>query len=131
MNRGIRWIALALTWSVAALVSQRGFAQGAVTLQLPPTESNPRNSEGDFVQLKDGRLLFIYTHFTGGSGDASSAYLAGRFSADDGRTWDATDTAMEFTPQAVLLGHCVGDRTQNNSLALTQITRLELQDLPR
>ncbi|MCA9171766.1 MAG: exo-alpha-sialidase, partial [Planctomycetales bacterium] len=61
---------------------------------MPPTESNPRNSEGDFVQLKDGRLFFIYTHFTGGSGDASSAYLAGRFSADDGRTWDATDTLM-------------------------------------
>ena len=33
---------------------------------LPPGPGNPRNSEGDFIELKDGRVLFVYTHFTGG-----------------------------------------------------------------
>ncbi|WP_372720787.1 sialidase family protein [Novipirellula sp.] len=66
----------------------------AVTLRLPPTSENPRNSEGDFIQLKDGRLLFVYTHFTGGGGDHASAHLAGRYSADGGKTWDATDTRI-------------------------------------
>ena len=32
-----------------------------VALSLPPSKENPRNSEGDFVTLKDGTILFIYT----------------------------------------------------------------------
>jgi sialidase-1 len=65
-----------------------------ISLQLLPQQGNPRNSEGDFIQLKDGRLLFIYTHFTGGPGDHASAYLAGRFSKDGGETWTEEDTII-------------------------------------
>lgn len=65
-----------------------------IALRLEPKENNPRNSEGDFIQLKDGRVLFVYTHFTDGSGDNSSAFLAGRYSSDNGRTWDSEDTIV-------------------------------------
>jgi len=59
-----------------------------VVLELKPSYNNPRNSEGDFVTLKDGRLLFVYTHHTGSSwADDSAAYLAGRYSTDSGKTW--------------------------------------------
>lgn len=58
---------------------------------LPPQPSNPRNSEGAFLQLKDGRVLFVYTHFTGGGSDHAAAHLAARYSSDGGRTWTATD----------------------------------------
>jgi len=61
---------------------------------LPPGRGNPRNSEGDFVQLKDGRLLFVYTHFTGGGADHSAAHLAGRFSSDGGKTWTKKDVVI-------------------------------------
>jgi len=61
---------------------------------LPPGKGNPRNSEGDFVQLRDGRTLFVYTHFTGGGGDHSKAHLAGRFSSDGGKTWTTEDTVI-------------------------------------
>lgn len=54
---------------------------------LPPGPGNPRNSEGSFVALRDGRLLYVYSHFTGGGNDDSAAYLAGRLSADEGVTW--------------------------------------------
>lgn len=63
-------------------------------LVLPPSGQNPRNSEGDFAQLNDGRILFIYTHFTGGGADESAAYLAARASSDGGRTWTAEDTII-------------------------------------
>jgi len=33
-------------------------------LELPPGAGNPRNSEGAFVSLKDGRVLFVYSHYT-------------------------------------------------------------------
>lgn len=61
---------------------------------LPPGPGNPRNSEGDFIQLKDGRLMFVYTHFTGGGSDHAAGHLAGRFSRDGGLTWTRKDTVV-------------------------------------
>ena len=65
-----------------------------IAIRLEPKEGNPRNSEGDFIQLKDGRILFIYSHFTEGSGDNAGAYLAGRYSSDGGKTWSDNDMAV-------------------------------------
>jgi hypothetical protein len=62
-----------------------------IVLRLEPGPENPRNSEGDFIQLKDGRILFIYTYFSGGSADNDGAYLAQRSSDDGGRTWSTKD----------------------------------------
>jgi len=61
---------------------------------LPPGPGNPRNSEGDFIELKDGRILFVYTHFDDGGGDHSGAHLAGRFSSDGGLTWTDEDIVV-------------------------------------
>jgi dienelactone hydrolase len=63
----------------------------ARVLSLPPGPGNPRNSEGDFIALKDGRLLFVYTRFTGGTADHAAADLASRSSSDGGRTWTDRD----------------------------------------
>lgn len=49
------------------LLDEVSAQQVKTVLQLNPGENNPRNSEGDFVRLKDGRIMFIYTHFTGKS----------------------------------------------------------------
>lgn len=54
---------------------------------LPPGPDNPRNSEGSFIRLHDGRLLLAYSHFYGGAADDSPSYLAGRLSDDGGKTW--------------------------------------------
>jgi sialidase-1 len=59
-------------------------------LTLPHTPGNSRNSEGAFVTLKDGRILFAYTRYTAGTGqDDDSADLATLVSADAGQTWSA------------------------------------------
>lgn len=63
-------------------------------LVLPPGEGHPRNSEGDFIALKDGRIAFIYTHFLGGSDDFDAAHLAARFSSDSGKTWTQEDARI-------------------------------------
>ena len=58
-------------------------------LRLEPGINNPRNSEGDFITLSDGRILFIYSHFTGNAGDDNGkAYLAACYSDDHGKTWN-------------------------------------------
>jgi hypothetical protein len=56
-------------------------------LTIEPGEGNPRNSEGDIIELADGRLCLIYTRFTGGGSDHAAADLAMRISPDNGRTW--------------------------------------------
>jgi Neuraminidase (sialidase) len=67
-------------------------AKKDIVLRLPAGPNNPRNSEGDFITLKGGKLLFIYSHFTGTSdADDANAYLASRFSTDKGRTWSKVD----------------------------------------
>lgn len=49
---------------------------------------NPRNSEGDFIVLQDGRIMFVYSHYYSQSGeDAAPAFLASRESVDGGVTW--------------------------------------------
>jgi len=61
---------------------------------LPPSADNPRNSEGSIIELRDGRLFLAYSHFYGGSRDESSAYIAGRFSEDKGKTWSKEDVTV-------------------------------------
>lgn len=65
-----------------------------IVLRLEPGEGNPRNSEGDFIQLKNGSILFVYTHFTSGAGDHATAYLAGRYSYDGGKSWTGGDVMV-------------------------------------
>lgn len=66
-----------------------------IALRLEPGPNNPRNSEGDFIELKDGRILFIYSHYFGNSGgDHDPAFLAGRYSSDGGKTWTQDDVKI-------------------------------------
>jgi hypothetical protein len=54
---------------------------------LAPQTNNPRNSEGDFLALNNGILMFVYSRFTGGTADDARAELAAIYSGDGGRTW--------------------------------------------
>jgi sialidase-1 len=63
-------------------------------LLLSPSAKNPRNSEGDFIQLTNGTIVFIYTHFTGGAGDHAKAFLASRESSDGGKSWTDKDKVV-------------------------------------
>jgi sialidase-1 len=61
---------------------------GSITLEMPPVKGNPRNSEGAFIDLKDGRIMFVYSHYIGDSySDDASAALARCYSSDGGVTW--------------------------------------------
>ena len=57
-------------------------------LELPARDGFPRNGEGDFAKLNDGRVLFVYTEYIGGAGeDNDTAHLVKRLSSDGGETW--------------------------------------------
>jgi len=62
-------------------------------LRISPEPGNGRNSEGDFVVLKDGRVMLIYSSFIG-TGDHAAADLVARYSSDAGQTWTADDVTV-------------------------------------
>ncbi len=68
-----------------------------VAHSLPSTVEHPRNSEGAFVTLKSGRILFLFSQFSGGASDFSPCGIAQMTSDDQGRTW--TDPKPLSTPE--------------------------------
>jgi len=72
------------------------FVRGGLTILnlILPGPGHPRNSEGAFIQLKDGRILFAYSRFTSGGGDSDHADIAGRYSSDGGETWTKDDVTL-------------------------------------
>jgi sialidase-1 len=84
------WMPLCLGAVLAGLSPGLVRADGVgmqTLLTIEPSQANPRNSEGDIIELKDGRLCLIYTRFTGGGADHAAADLALRISRDRGQTW--------------------------------------------
>lgn len=72
-------------------------AEDPVAIVVAPVGAqNPRNSEADIVELKDGTLLLGWTEFYAGSGaDHGPARISGKVSRDGGRTWSAKYTLVE------------------------------------
>ncbi len=69
---------------------------GTVTAEIAPSPGNPRNSEGTFLELGNGELIFVYSRFRGNSADDHAfADLALLRSADGGRIW--TDEGVILT----------------------------------
>ena len=58
-------------------------------LSLPPSDGNPRNSEGDFITLGDGTIMFVYSRYTGGRDDHSPCDIAAVFSHDGGSSFSS------------------------------------------
>ena len=66
-----------------------------IVLSLRHKRNNPRNSEGSFITLADGRIMFAYSRYYGTSWrDDATADICARFSSDGGRTWTKRDRIL-------------------------------------
>ncbi len=98
-------------------------------LVLNPGEDNPRNSEGDFIALKDGRLLFVYSHYYGeSSSDHATAFLAGRYSSDQGETWTTEDEEILPNEGGMNVMSVSLLRLQNGDIALFYLRKNDTDD---
>ncbi len=61
---------------------------GSEKLFIKTGPGNPRNGEGTFARLPDGRIMFGYTEYYGEDwGDHAIARICGVFSNDEGESW--------------------------------------------
>lgn len=66
-----------------------------IVLELRHKRNNPRNSEGAFITLADGRIMFAYSRYYGKSwSDNGQATISARYSADGGITWSKRDKLL-------------------------------------
>jgi hypothetical protein len=103
--------------------------ENRIVWNLDPTQDTPRNSEGAFITLKSGRILFIYTQFYGGYEDNSPSQLVSIHSEDGGQTWSqeprvvVENAGAENTMSVSLL------RLQSDRLAFFYAVRNGLHDV--
>ncbi len=120
---------LILTTIPVADVSAKWPRGSEVVLKLNSGPGNPRNSEGDFITLKDGRILYVYTHYTGNSSsDHASAFLAGRYSTDKGKSWSKTDVPIIQNEGKMNVMSVSLLRLQNGKIALFYLRKNSLTD---
>lgn len=127
----VRLRRVCLSAALAACCSWAAWAQEVPVraLELPPVKGNPRNSEGSFVSLKDGRILFVYSHYTAGSGgDHDPAHLSGRTSSDGGRTWTMEDRLIVENEGGMNVMSVSLLRLQNGEIALFYLLKNSEQD---
>jgi len=58
-----------------------------IVASFAPDTEFTRHSEGSFLRLKDGRIMFAYSRFTGHNGDDAPSDLVAVYSSDEGETW--------------------------------------------
>lgn len=101
----------------------------SVVLELRPGDNNPRNSEGDFIQLDDGRLMFIYSRFYGESrSDFGSSSLSARYSNDGGKTWSEDDTTIVPNEGNVNVMSVSLLRLENGQIAMFYVRKNSMHD---
>ena len=63
---------------------------------LATSTKNPRNGEGSFLRLLDGRIMYAYTEYYGDSWeDHATARLSAVFSSDEGESWSHPSVLIE------------------------------------
>lgn len=98
-------------------------------LSLQPGPDNPRNSEGDFISLKNGKILFVYSCYYGtSSSDHATAFLAGRYSDDGGKTWSQEDEVILENEGGMNVMSVSLLRLKNGDIALFYLRKNSTQD---
>ncbi len=88
---------------------------GRVQCYLPTTPRNTRNTEGSFLRLKDGSIMYAYSRYFNSAADDGASDIGYVCSSDEGDTW---------TSPAILLAHKNGE-----NLMCPCLLRMENGDL--
>ena len=67
---------------------------GRAVLQLTADKTYTRHSEGAFLRMNDGSILYAYSRFTGSDDDGAPSDIVGLWSKDEGETWSEPVTLL-------------------------------------
>lgn len=123
----VLWLVF-LMWATSSF-AQSNRADKQIVQDISAGADNPRNSEGDFITLKDGRILFVYSKYSGAStSDFAPANLVGRYSSDGGKTWTQTDEVLVKNDAKMNSMSVSLLRLQNGDIALFYLRKNSIDD---
>jgi predicted neuraminidase len=94
----------------------------------PAGNERPRNSEGDVIKLKHGRLLLAYSEFVGADGsDFGAARISAKTSRDGGRSWSPPFVLMPNEGKMNVMSPSLL-RLRSGKLAFTYMLKNSLSD---
>ncbi len=100
-----------------------------IVLSFGPDEAYSRHSEGDFLRLNNGNLLFVYSRFTESFDDDAPSDLVAMISPDEGETWSDPVTAISasmYNTHQVMSSSLM--RMQNGDVGLFYLVKLKADD---
>jgi sialidase-1 len=119
----------ACLWLTTSNSYSQNLATKYTVLDIRAGEDNPRNSEGDFITLNDGRILYIYSKYKGSStSDFAPANLVGRYSSDGGKTWTTDDPILVKSDAKNNIMSVSLLRLDNGSIALFYLRKNSVDD---
>ncbi len=127
-NRLYAYVGFFLAIVVSPSFAQELLNPSQVVLHIGKGGENPRNSEGSFIQLDEGKILFAYSKFEGGAGDHANAYIAGRYSIDGGNTWTDEDKVIVSNEGGMNVMSVSFLRLQDGAIALFYARKNSLDD---
>lgn len=96
---------------------------------LKTKEGNPRNGEGSFIRLRDGRIMYAYTEYYGASWhDHATARISAIYSSDEGETWSERSVLMEKDDEALNIMSVSLIRLGNGDLGILYLRKFKKQD---
>ncbi len=103
--------------------------ESQIVLNLNHQPDNPRNSEGAFLTLKNGRIMYAYSRYSGDSwSDHAPACIAVRTSNDNGKTWTAQDRIIVQNEGGCNVMSVSLLRLQNGNIALFYLRKNGVDD---
>ena len=101
---------------------------GKQVLMLSTGKENPRNGEGSFLRLNDGKIIYAYTQYFGDDWvDHATARIAYCYSDDDGESWIDGGTLLEKPDEALNIMSVSLLRMGNGDLGLFYLQK-EMRD---
>jgi hypothetical protein len=102
---------------------------GKEVLFLPTQTNNPRNGEGTFARLNDGRIVAAYTHYYGDDWhDHAIARICAVYSSDEGETWSEPTVLLEKDPEAQNIMSPSLIRLANGDLGMIYLRKFVMPD---
>lgn len=97
---------------------------------IPPGPGNPRNSEGVFITLKSGKILYLYTYFYATADDHGAARIVSISSDDQGKTWSSDlQTVVENDAACMNVMSPSALRLENGRIALFYLRKVSHAEL--